>query len=143
MWIFAPVWDVERRPWHYWNWQATADEEGLALASLSWWLKLCQSSYEKKNFLYFYISWIDIFGLIAKKSKLYVIEVGPFFLMLGRKLLQQLGKQGGIREEITKYYTLLENLKFCPKINFQKKVTKLPKLCIWIFVPKLMTLSDF
>ena len=95
MWIFAPVWDVERRPWHYWNWQATADEEGLALASLSWWLKLCQSSYEKKNFLYFYISWIDIFGLIAKRET--VIEVGPFFLMLGRKLLQQLGKLGYVR----------------------------------------------
>ena len=39
------------------------------------------------------------------KKEQTVIEVGPFFLMLGRKLLQQLGKQGGIREEITKYYS--------------------------------------
>ena len=73
------------------------------------------------------------------KKEQTVIEVGPFFSNVGPKFVATTGKARGDtwRNYKVLFSTLLENFKFCPKINFQKKMTK---LWIWIFLPKINTL---
>ena len=57
------------------------------------------------------------------KKEQTVIEVGPFFLMLGRKLLQQLGKQGGYVKKLqsTIQHTVRKFQIMSKKSIFRKK----------------------